>query len=57
VENRPDWGTFLSVVAQSAAALVAIIGGFFLSRLIQLAVDRGALRQRRESIRRRHVNS
>ena len=37
----PNW--LLSSVAQSAAALVAIIGGFLVSRLISLSVDRGRI--------------
>lgn len=45
MESTADWSQFLSVAAQSAATLVAIIGGFFLSRLIQLAVDRANLGQ------------
>jgi hypothetical protein len=47
----PDWGPTLSVIAQSAAAFVAIIGGFLLSRLIQLAIDRGQLRRQRDNLR------
>jgi hypothetical protein len=51
MNGAPDWGPALSVIAQSAAAFVAIIGGFLLSRLIQLAIDRGQLRRQRGNLR------
>jgi hypothetical protein len=41
----PDW--LLSSTVQSAAVLVAIIGGFLVSRLVTLSAERGALIQRR----------
>ena len=37
----PNW--FLSTAAQSAAALVAIIGGFLVSRVITISSERGAM--------------
>ena len=46
-EIDPNW--LLSSVAQSAAALVAIVGGFLVSRVVGLQSTRdGLLRQRRE---------
>ncbi len=44
----PNW--LLSSVAQSAAALVAIIGGFLVSRLVSLAVDRNRLLERQRDL-------
>jgi len=40
----PNW--LLSTVVQSAAAFVAIIGGFILSRLLALSAERGGLEAR-----------
>lgn len=40
----PNW--LLSTTAQSAAALVAIIGGFLVSRLVSLSSDKHALERR-----------
>lgn len=40
----PNW--LLSALAQSAAALVAIIGGFLISRVIATAAERDAIRRR-----------
>lgn len=37
---------FLSTIAASAAALVAIVGGLLVSRVISLATERGGLQQR-----------
>jgi hypothetical protein len=39
----PDPNRLLSSLAQSAAALVAIIGGFLVSRLVSLSIDRARL--------------
>lgn len=36
----------LSTLAQSSAAIVAIVGGFLVSRLVQLSSERGGLRRR-----------
>jgi hypothetical protein len=44
----PNW--LLSSVAQSAAALVAIIGGFLVSRLVSLAVERNRLLERQRDL-------
>jgi hypothetical protein len=41
----PDW--LLSSTVQSAAVLVAIVGGFLVSQLVGLSAQRGALIQRR----------
>jgi hypothetical protein len=41
----PDW--LLSSTVQSAAVLVAIVGGFLVSRLVTLSAERGAVIQRR----------
>jgi hypothetical protein len=42
----PDW--LLSSTVQSAAVLVAIVGGFLVSRLVTLSAERGAIIQRRQ---------
>jgi hypothetical protein len=42
----PDW--LLSSTVQSAAVLVAIVGGFLVSRLVTLSAERGAILQRRQ---------
>jgi len=42
----PDPNWLLSTTAQSAAALVAIIGGLLVSRLVALAVERDGLQRR-----------
>lgn len=42
--NDPNW--LLSTLAQSTAALVAIIGGFLVSRLVQLSSEKTGLRRR-----------
>jgi hypothetical protein len=42
----PDW--LLSSTVQSAAVLVAIVGGFLVSRLVTLSAERGANIQRRQ---------
>jgi hypothetical protein len=42
--NDPNW--LLSSAAQSAAALVAIIGGFLVSRLVAISTTRQGLKQR-----------
>jgi hypothetical protein len=42
----PDW--LLSTAAQSAAALVAIIGGLLVSRLVALSVERESLQRQRD---------
>ncbi|HEX4443130.1 MAG TPA: hypothetical protein VHZ81_06135 [Galbitalea sp.] len=47
----PNW--LLSSTAQSAAALVAIVGGFLVSRLIALSAERAAVGQRREELTQR----
>lgn len=44
----PNW--LPSTLAQATAALVAIIGGFLVSRLISLSVSRETLAQRRKSL-------
>lgn len=44
----PNW--LLSTEAQSAAALVAIIGGFLVSRLVSLSSEREGLRRRRREV-------
>jgi hypothetical protein len=41
----PDW--LLSSTVQSAAVLVAIVGGFLVSRLVTLSAERGGVIQRR----------
>jgi hypothetical protein len=40
-----DEGALLSTLAQSAAAVVAIVGGFLVSRLVQLSSEREGLRR------------
>lgn len=42
----PDW--LLSSTVQSAAVLVAIVGGFLVSRLVTLSAERGGIIQRRQ---------
>ena len=44
----PDW--LLSSTAQSAAVLVAIVGGFLVSRLVTLSAERSAILQRRQRL-------
>jgi hypothetical protein len=44
----PNW--LLSTTAQSAAAIVAIVGGFLVSRLVSLSSERHGLRQRRDQL-------
>lgn len=44
----PNW--LLSTTAQSAAALVAIVGGFLVSRLVSLASDRLTLERRLDEL-------
>lgn len=46
VPADPNW--LYSTIAQSAAALVAIIGGLLVSRLVALSADHGSLNRRRE---------
>jgi len=41
----------LATLAQSSAAIVAIVGGFLVSRLVQLSSERDGLRRRLEDIR------
>lgn len=41
-----DPGSLLATLAQSAAAVVAIVGGFLVSRLVQLSSEREGLRRR-----------
>jgi hypothetical protein len=48
-----DANWFLSTTAQSAAALVAIIGGFLISRLISLVADKSLLVQNLDELRSR----
>jgi hypothetical protein len=40
-----DYSTLLSTLAESAAAIVAIVGGFLVSRLVQLSSEREGLRR------------
>lgn len=40
----PDPNWFLSTVAQSAAAIVAIAGGFLISKVITISSERGAMK-------------
>ena len=47
----PNW--LLSSTAQSAAAMVAIIGGFLVSRLVTLSAERNTILQRVEDLRSR----
>jgi hypothetical protein len=44
----PNW--LLSSTAQAAAALVAIVGGFLVSRLVSLSSERGQMLRRREEL-------
>lgn len=44
----PNW--LPSTLAQSTAALVAIVGGFLVSRLVTLSSERGALAHRRKDL-------
>lgn len=44
----PNW--LPSAIAQSSAALVAIIGGFLVSRLISMSSEKRALQQRRQEL-------
>lgn len=46
----PDPNWLLSTTAQSAAAIVAIVGGFLVSRVVSLSSQRQALRQRRDEL-------
>jgi len=48
MSGDPNW--FLSTVAQSTAALVAIIGGLLISRLVSLAADRDGLIRTRQRL-------
>lgn len=49
----PNW--LLSSTAQSAAAMVAIIGGFLVSRLVTLSAERNTILQRLEDLRSRRT--
>lgn len=49
----PNW--LLSTTAQSAAAMVAIIGGLLVSRLVTLSVERNSILQRLEDLRSRRT--
>lgn len=40
-----DEGSLLATLAQSSAAVVAIVGGFLVSRLVQLSSEREGLRR------------
>ena len=42
--SDPNW--LLSTLAQSTAAVVAIVGGFLVSRLVQLSSEKEGLRRR-----------
>lgn len=44
----PNW--LLSTTAQSAAAIVAIVGGFLVSRLVSLSAERNGLGRRRDEL-------
>lgn len=44
----PNW--LLSTSAQSAAAIVAIVGGFLVSRLVTLSAERNSLIRRRDEV-------
>ena len=49
MEPDPNW--LLSTTAQSSAALVAIVGGFLLSRILALATERNGLALREAQLR------
>ena len=48
-EPDPNW--LLSTTAQSTAALVAIVGGFLLSRVLAFAAERNGLALREAQLR------
>ena len=45
----PNW--LLATMAQSAAAMVAVIGGFLVSRIITLSVERQSLDRRSRELK------
>jgi hypothetical protein len=47
----PDPNSLLATLAQSSAAIVAIVGGFLVSRLVALSSEREGLRRQLESTR------
>ncbi len=47
--SDPNW--LLSTLAQSTAAIVAIVGGFLVSRLVQLSSEKEGLRRRLTNLR------
>lgn len=47
--SDPNW--LLSTLAQSTAAVVAIVGGFLVSRLVQLSSEKEGLRRRLTTVR------
>src|SRR5262249_53680566 len=51
LDNEPNW--LLSTAAQSAAALVAIVGGFLVSRVIAISTDRQGLDRRLRELQER----
>jgi hypothetical protein len=57
LETDPNW--LPSTLAQSTAALVAIVGGLLVSRLVGLSEERGSLLRRRDELlaRRSHVST
>ena len=48
---NPNW--LLATMAQSAAALVAIVGGFLVSRVVTLSSERQGLEQRGRELEQR----
>ena len=49
--NDPEW--LLATMAQSAAAIVAIVGGFLVSRVVSLASERQGLERRARELHER----
>jgi hypothetical protein len=52
IDLPPDPNWLYSTTAQSAAAIVAIIGGFLVSRLVSLSSERSGLQRRRTELER-----
>jgi hypothetical protein len=51
----PNW--LLSTLSQSAAAVVAIVGGFLVSRVVSLSAERNGLTRRRSEVLRRRADA
>ncbi|MDO8308916.1 MAG: hypothetical protein Q7V58_11235 [Actinomycetota bacterium] len=57
VENTADVNWLLSAITQSAAALIAIVGGLLVSRYVSLHAEQQGARRRADDLQRREVEA